>query len=206
MAHEFGGNGNDAKGKPDWTDSYNFWSKWEDTDQPTSARAGETTNTRNVDRNEASSFMGHDHDHSVERKLLELTERDKMSFCESHRRKGNYLFLESIFPKAAEQYQLALSYYEYCFPDDDETQIMLDTLRRACLCNISLCYYRMGHWRMALSSASQVIAEDGNNTKALFRRAQAYRALDEYRYDLRRGTISLIFAVLQRSAYYCLRF
>ena len=103
-----------------------------------------------------------------------------MNHCEKHRLKGNYLFLESLFPKAAEQYQLALSYYEYCFPDNDEAQLQLDNLRHACLCNISLCYYRMGQWRMAMSSATQVIEEDENNAKALFRRSQAYRALDEY--------------------------
>ena len=168
------------KVRPDWTDSYAFWSKWEDTEDSQKPNRTNDDKTRNGTLEHSASFMGHDHDHSEERKLLEYSESEKMNFCERHRLKGNYLFLESLFPKAAEQYQLALSYYEYCFPDDDESQSNLDTLRRACLCNISLCFYRMGHWRMALSSASQVILEDESNAKALFRRAQAYRALDEY--------------------------
>jgi tetratricopeptide (TPR) repeat protein len=105
-----------------------------------------------------------------------------MEYCEIHRLKGNYLFLETFYPKAAEQYQLALSYYEYCFPTDDELQLKLDLLRYACLCNISLCFYKMGLWRLALNNANQVLNEDKFNVKALFRRAQAYRAMYEYRY------------------------
>lgn len=171
---------NNGTAKVDWTETYSFWSKWEDTDE-TQQKKHENEAKSAMDH--SAAFMGHDHDHAVERKLLEFSEIEKMNFCEKHRLKGNYLFLESIFPKAAEQYQLALSYYEYCFPDDDEAQLKLESLRHACLCNISLCFYRMGHWRMALSSAAQVIEEDKDNAKALFRRAQAYRALDEYRYE-----------------------
>ena len=169
---------NNGTAKVDWTDTYSFWSKWEDTDEALQKKHDSEAKSA---MDHSAAFMGHDHDHAVERKLLEFSEMEKMNFCEKHRLKGNYLFLESFFPKAAEQYQLALSYYEYCFPDDDETQLKLESLRHACLCNISLCFYRMGHWRMALSSAAQVIEEDKNNAKALFRRAQAYRALDEYR-------------------------
>jgi tetratricopeptide (TPR) repeat protein len=172
-------NGDCESKKADWTDSYSFWSKWEDTDELKIKRKEEETKQR-ADMAPSTAFMGHDHDHSVERKLLELSERDKMTHCEKHRIKGNYLFLESLFPKAAEQYQLALSYYEYCFPEEEELQTELDTLRYACLCNISLCFYRMGLWRMSINSATQVIEEDANNIKALYRRAQAYRALDEY--------------------------
>lgn len=168
----------------DWTDTYSYWSKWEDSDVTKKAKDENDAKSNSSMMDHSASFMGHDHDHAVERKLLELSEIEKIEFCEKHRLKGNYLFLESLFPKAAEQYQLALSYYEYCFPDDDEAQSELETLRHACLCNISLCFYRMGHWRMALSSATQVIEEDQNNAKALFRRAQAYRALDEYGYDV----------------------
>ena len=172
----------DCTGRSDWTDTYSFWSNWEDTDEVERLQQESEAKLRSNAMDQSSSFMGHDHDHSVERKLLDLSEPDKMSHCERHRLKGNYLFLESMFPNAAEQYQLALSYYEYCFPDNDEAQTSLDDLRYACLCNISLCYYRMGHWRMAVSTATQVIEEDADNVKALFRRSQAYRALDEYGY------------------------
>jgi len=47
----------------------------------------------------------------------------------------------------------------------------------------------MGHLREAVEAASHVIRENASNAKAYFRRAQAYRLLDEYESaeeDLRR--------------------
>lgn len=166
----------------DWTDTYQYWDKCDVEDEEVQqAQKMSEQRMRNY-LESPGAFMGHDHDHSVERKLLEKSESEKMAYCENHRRLGNYLFLESIFPKAAEQYQLALSYYEYCFPTDEATIQELDEVRHACLCNISLCYYRMKQWRLAAQAASEVLQEDAGNVKALYRRAQAHRALDEYEY------------------------
>ena len=169
-------------GRVDWTETYQYWDKYEEEPdhEGNEKKKREQEERYRTYMAQPGAFMGHDHDHAVERKLLEKSEIEKMAYCENHRRLGNYLFLESIYPKAAEQYQLALSYYEYCFPEDDDMQTELDGLRHACLCNISLCYYRMKQWRMAVQSAGQVLEEDPINAKALYRRAQAYRALDEY--------------------------
>ena len=93
---------------------------------------------------------------------------------------GNALYEEGILLKAAEQYHLTLSYYEYCFPDCNEKQAHLDELRNACLCNISLCYYRMKEMRKAIACASKVLAKHPQHVKALYRRAKAHLALDEY--------------------------
>ena len=174
-------NSDNHHSKGDWTDSYQFWSQFKEEPEPLNEQQlrDQEAKTRAM-LDQPGTFMGHDHDHAVERKLLEKSEADKMTYCENHRRLGNYLFLESIFPKAAEQYRLALSYYEYCFPEDEKMQEELDQVRYACLCNISLCYYRMKQWRNAVQAASEVLQEDADNTKALYRRAQAYRALDEY--------------------------
>jgi tetratricopeptide (TPR) repeat protein len=167
--------------KSDWTRSYAFWSDWEDAEELRHEKDREEERFRKMVAEQQADFLGHSHDHSEERKFFELPEPEKMSYCERHRIQGNYLFKEGVYPKAAEQYQLALSYYEYCFPDDDFLQKELDDLRRVCLCNISLCFYRMGYWRHAIQAATQVLQEDKNHCKALYRRAQAYRALDEYR-------------------------
>jgi hypothetical protein len=100
---------------------------------------------------------------------------------------GNYLIGEGMTAKAAESYKIAIAYYEYCFPEREDTQKDLDKLRHACLCNVALCYVRMGYFREAVESATVVLQEtDNKNAKALFRRAQAYRCLDEYRYVLNR--------------------
>lgn len=74
----------------------------------------------------------------------------------------------------------ALSYYEYCFPETESEQTYLDTVREAALCNIALCYTRLGYLREAVSVATQAIEYYPTNHKAYYRRAQAYRKLDEY--------------------------
>lgn len=124
--------------------------------------------------------MGHYHDHSEERAFFEKPEDEKMRYCEKHRVYGNALYEEGMLPKAAEQYQLTLSYYEYCFPETTEEQNHLDELRHACLCNASLCYYRVGEMRKAIACATQVLDKNPLYVKALYRRARAYRELDEY--------------------------
>ena len=162
----------------DWTAAYSQWSDWEDTEELNSQKQLYETQMASVA--EKPDFMGHYHDHGEERKFFELPEEEKMVFCERHRALGNVLFEEGLLPKATEQYKLALSYYEYCFPDIAEEQKHLDGLRHACLCNISLCYLRLNMLRQSVEAASHVIREDGRNAKAHYRRAQAYRALDEY--------------------------
>ncbi len=163
----------------DWTKSYSYWSRWEDLEdlnfkKETEAKKVESLGSR-------PDFMGHYHDHSEERKLFLKPEKEKLQHCENYRCMGNYLFQEGIYPKAAEQYQIALSFYEYCFPEDPKDIADLDNLRHACLCNISFCYNHMGLFREACESASRVLEEDEGNAKAWFRRAVAKRGLDDFR-------------------------
>lgn len=163
----------------DWTKSYTSWSTYEDVDELTHAKEKEEAKLDGIINK--SDMLGHYHDHSKERVFFELSEEEKFKSCEDSRIMGNYLYSEGVYPKAAENYQIAIAYYEYCFPEDNTTQNMLDDLRRACLCNISLCYLHMGYLRQSVESATVVLKEtDGKHSKALFRRAQAYRALDEY--------------------------
>lgn len=164
----------------DWTKAYGYWSNWEDVEELMEEKNKNEKNLLDQVKN-VNSDMGHYHDHSIERTMFAKPENEKYSYCERHRAIGNYLYSEGLIPKAAEQYQIALSYYEYCFPDSGEMQAELDSVRQVCLCNISLCYYRMGLLREAVISATQVITENPIHAKAYFRRAQAYRALDEYR-------------------------
>lgn len=190
----------------DWTQSYNVWSKYEDIDDLAVKKREEEDKITSLISNQ--QVMGHVHDHSIERQFFESSEEFKLKTCEDNRLIGNYLFSEGLFHKAAEHYQLAIAYYEYCFPEDADLQRRLNALRHICLCNISLCYIRMNALRSAAESASIVLnevdpeklkeeefAEDVDTAdvqvdtaplsaiyvKALFRRAQAFRYLDEYR-------------------------
>lgn len=164
----------------DWTQAYATWEEWAEYEQ---LKADKTKEQQKIERlmNNIDANMGHAHDHSKERLFFEAPEEYKFAMCERNRLLGNYLFKEGILNKAAEHYQVAIAYYEYCFPDNNDAQAKLDLLRHACLCNVSLCHRRLGNNRQAVEDAAVVITESkGKHAKAYFRRAQAYKALDEY--------------------------
>ena len=165
----------------DWSKAYEKWDGFNTGEEegPKAPRGFEEVLKAEAEK-AGPDGMGHYHDHTEERKFFEKPEDEKMRYCEKHRRCGNYLYSEGMLPKAAEQYQLTLSYYEYCFPETKEKQDHLDELRYACLCNASLCYYRLGEFRKAIAYASQVLSKNPQYVKALYRRARAYRGLDEY--------------------------
>ena len=166
----------------DWSQAYKRWEKFgageeNENEQP---RDFEEILKAEAEKAAGPDGMGHYHDHTEERIFFEKPEDEKMRFCELERMYGNYTYDEGMLPKAVEHYKLALAYYEYCFPETEEKQKQLDELKNACLCNVSLCYYRLGEMRKAISSASQVLNKNPRYVKALFRRARAYRELDEY--------------------------
>lgn len=167
----------------DWSRAYKRWEAFDlgleesEKEQP---KDFEEMLKAEAEKSAGPDGMGHYHDHSEERKFFEKPEDEKMRYCEKHRVYGNVLYDEGMLPKAVEQYQLALSYYEYCFPETEEAQNNLDETRYACLCNASLCHYRLGEMRKAIDCASKVLIKNPRYVKALFRRAKAYRELDEY--------------------------
>jgi len=184
----------------DWTHVYRKWDEWEDIEGLHESLTNEKEMVMSL--SERPSYMNHRHEHSEERRIFELPEPEKLKECEQHRLLGNYLFREGLYPKAAEQYQVAMSLYEYCFPDTDEDQEALNAIRRTCTCNISLCYQRMGMLRLAVEAATQVIKEEPSHVKAHFRRAQAYRLLDEYEHAELDLSTACRLAPMDKSAMY----
>lgn len=174
----------------DWTGTYKYWDGWDDVEELQGEISTEKEKLESM-MEKISNPMGHCHSHTEERQMFELPEKEKMGFCERHRSMGNFLYAEGVLPKAAEQYRTALSYYDYCFPEETEEQIRLEEVRHAAQTNISLCYRQMGYGKEAIEMASQAIrdSKDRRNHfsskaigKAYFRRAQAY--LQQHEYDL----------------------
>lgn len=168
----------DAYAPGDWTAVYRQWDAWTDVEELEEDLEKSREELSSIENR--PSFKSHRHEHSEERRIFEMAEHEKIETCEKHRRLGNFLFREGILDKAAEQYQVAVNLYEYCFPNSDKDQQALDLIRQHCVCNLSLCFQRLGDMRKAAEMASKVINENGKNAKAFYRRAQAYRLLDEY--------------------------
>ena len=177
----------------DWTKTYKFWDSWEDVEEIKEELNHEENRLNDlknecmgqINNNERPSFLNHRHEHSEERRIFEMTDKEKIKICKNKHLIGNYLFRQGLYSKAAEQYQLAVSLYEYCFPHNDSEQQILDELKQICLCNMSLCYIKMGsgYYRQAIDYALRVLSDRPSlklKNKANFRLAQAYRLLDEY--------------------------
>jgi tetratricopeptide (TPR) repeat protein len=175
----FAAGGNTSNQIWDWTSAYQSWAGYEDIDELQRSILKEQEMQKELMR-DPNPVANHYHDHTEERVFFKLPEAEKLAQCERYRAVGNGLYAEGLLPKAAHNYKLALSYYDYCFPAAEEDQQQLDVLRQACLCNLSCCYLRLGELRLAQSTASQVLRFTPRHVKALFRRARASRALDEY--------------------------
>ena len=108
-----------AKTHPDQSslsDIYRKWDRWNEVETINEEVEMETKKVEKLAQKANQPAHTHMFEHAKEKKIFEMKEHEKKAFCEKHRAKGNYLFQEGLYPKAAEQYQLALSYYQYCFP------------------------------------------------------------------------------------------
>jgi tetratricopeptide (TPR) repeat protein len=164
----------------DWAARYDMWSSWEDIEELNETLDTEKTKLDTL--KEGSSFMGHYHDHAEERRIFDLPEPEKVQHCERYRLLGNYLTIQGFYSKALEHFQIALSYYEYCFPETVEDERRLSSIRHACLCNASLCAFKLSMFRESLEYAAQILREckkagQPANAKAYYRRAHAWKAL-----------------------------
>lgn len=165
--------------RPDWTNSYKVWQDWVDIDELERTKEAAESQIENLYNQK--DVLGHVHDHSEERKFFHLPEEEKIAKCEQYKTLGNYLFEEGMFDRAARQYQTAIGFYEYIFPEDPKVQEEVDILRIKCMCNLALCLIRLKEFRKAIEVCASVIEADAQNyPKAYFRRGLAFKMLDEY--------------------------
>jgi tetratricopeptide (TPR) repeat protein len=157
----------------DWTRTYHDWDKWDD---PEDAKPAPPKTTTEAARTAAG---GCSHDHTAERRIMDLTEDGKVAACVEFKLRGNALFSEGQYARAALQYRQALIYYDYSFPEGEQ-QVFLDDLRRVCLLNSAACFIKTRELQEALECCEQVLQEAPQHAKALYRRAQIYRLRDEF--------------------------
>ena len=122
-------------------------------------------------------------DRSVERHVYEMPVKDKFASCQRFRHRGNLFFREGQFGRAAVQYQAALVYYEYTFPDEETGplgQSTLDEIRVQCLSNLAACQLHLRMWLDAQTTCTQGLAESPDKLKLVYRRAVARRHLDDF--------------------------
>ena len=163
------------RGEYDWTGTYQHWDKWEDVEETRERLAEEQEKLKN--RRAPTSC---NHDHSAERKLMDMTTREKLDACDDFRVQGNAFYREGQYARAADRYRRALVYFEYVFTDTDEEQQEVDALRLLCLLNHAASKLKIRDYAEVHSSCNEALKLDPNNAKAHFRRATAYRIQDDF--------------------------
>ncbi len=106
----------------------------------------------------------------------------RIPIAERIRAVGNAAFREKDYGSAREHYAKALRYLEYNFviPDDRDETLALRKARSPPFLNRAMCDIRLGDYKSALDACDLVLKNDSTNTKGLYRKGLAHKALGQY--------------------------
>ncbi|XP_018534944.1 peptidyl-prolyl cis-trans isomerase D [Lates calcarifer] len=113
---------------------------------------------------------------------IDFKDVDKvLSVAEDLKNIGNNLFKNQNWKAAVNKYSKALRYLEVSGDQLEEAaQQKLEPTALSCFLNTAACKLKMQLWQEALDSCNEALELNQANTKALFRRAQAWQGLKEY--------------------------
>nr|XP_006629535.1 PREDICTED: peptidyl-prolyl cis-trans isomerase D [Lepisosteus oculatus] len=109
-----------------------------------------------------------------------------LSVAEDVKNIGNNYFKSQNWHMANKKYSKSLRYLEVCgdVVDDENEQKKLEPVALSCILNIAACKLKMQLWQEAIDSCTEALELNQTNTKALYRRAQAWQGLKEYSHAL----------------------
>eukprot|EP00873_Tetraselmis_striata_P012198 jgi/Tetstr1/432462/TSEL_021838.t1 len=105
---------------------------------------------------------------------MSAQQKYELQASETLKSEGNALHKQGRFKEAAEKYSRAHA--------NMATHACADAraLKKACALNLASCHLKLGAFDAAVPLCSEVLAEEGGNVKALYRRGQAHAALKAY--------------------------
>ena len=110
----------------------------------------------------------------------EMDEPEKIAAAENAKQAGNAKFKAGQFAAAIKKYSRALNFVEYDSGFGAEAKAQAAELKKACNLNLAAARLRTKDWKGAVTAADKVLENDGLNAKALYRRAQARLALQDF--------------------------
>ncbi|KAH0616068.1 hypothetical protein JD844_026879 [Phrynosoma platyrhinos] len=94
---------------------------------------------------------------------------------------GNTFFKSQNWAMAVKKYTKSLRYVEASKAIAEETDsAKLNTAALTCYLNIAACKLKLSEWQGAIENCTEALTIDPANTKALYRRAQAWEARKDY--------------------------
>nr|XP_020637097.1 peptidyl-prolyl cis-trans isomerase D [Pogona vitticeps] len=113
---------------------------------------------------------------------MDLKEIDKtVSVAEDVKNIGNTFFKSQNWPVAVKKYAKALRYIEASKAVAEKVDsAKLNAAALTCYLNIAACKLKLSEWQDAIENCTKALALDPANTKALYRRAQAWEASKDY--------------------------
>lgn len=114
--------------------------------------------------------------------LYTLQEAERVAHCSRRKEFGSKFFQGGESRRALKRYQhvtSALAYLDHW--KDASAKADATALRRLCHLNAAACWLKLEVWREAEVASGNVLAEEPDNVKALFRRGRALQELGEYR-------------------------
>lgn len=130
---------------------------------------------------ELSDASGDTHPDFPEDSNIDFKDVDNvLSVADDVKNIGNNLFKKQDWKAAVSKYSKALRYLEVSGELLEEAaQQKLEPTALSCFLNTAACNLKMQLWQDALDSCNEALELDEANTKALFRRAQAWQGLKE---------------------------
>ncbi|OII71260.1 uncharacterized protein cubi_01735 [Cryptosporidium ubiquitum] len=131
--------------------------------------------------NSLKNYQACNHDRSKERELFERPTTDKLNairlFCDE----GNAKYQNNEIEEAILEYKNALIYVDYTFPEDKTLEEEYNKLITRIHLNLSACFLKINEFNMVILHCNNVLKNDPNNVKALYRLAQAYINIYEHK-------------------------
>ncbi|XP_021745836.1 70 kDa peptidyl-prolyl isomerase-like [Chenopodium quinoa] len=129
-------------------------------------------------------------DFTKDKPVWKMDKQEKIEACEKKKQEGNALFKAGKFWLASKKYEKAVKCIEFNHNFSDEEKQQTKALLSSCNLNNAACKLKLEDYVGAATLCTKVLEIDQVNTKALFRRAQAYlhtSDLDKAEADSRRA-------------------
>ncbi|XP_074050764.1 peptidyl-prolyl cis-trans isomerase FKBP4 [Macrotis lagotis] len=112
----------------------------------------------------------------------EMNAEEKLEQSAIVKERGTVYFKEGKYKQAMLQYKKIVSWLEYKlgFSEEEGQQAQAQALRLASHLNLAMCHLKLQSFSAAVESCNKALELDNNNEKGLFRRGEAYLAMNDF--------------------------